>query len=201
MSISSYSELKTALANWLARDDLTSRIPEFITLFESSAGRRLATRRQEISTSVTNTAGTAPLPSDFAERRSLIWVGSKPAILEYTAPEYFMGRWGDRAAGTPVAFTIIGSNILVGPTDSTTLTLDYFATLAALSDSATTNWLLTNYPDAYLFGSLTEAFIFVGDADRAAIWKARADTALDEIIKLDAKTRLPSRVRIDGPVV
>src|SRR6266487_2180870 len=99
MSISSYSELKTALANWLARNDLTSRIPEFIALFESSAGRRLATRRQEVSTSVTNTAGTAPLPSDFAECRSLIWTGSPTAVLEYVAPEYFMGRWGDRVAG------------------------------------------------------------------------------------------------------
>jgi len=35
MAISTYSELKTAVANWLDRSDLTDVIPDFITLAET----------------------------------------------------------------------------------------------------------------------------------------------------------------------
>jgi len=35
MAISTYSELKTAIADWTARDDLTSYIDNFIDLAET----------------------------------------------------------------------------------------------------------------------------------------------------------------------
>ncbi len=202
MSIATFSDLKTSIASYLARDDLTTLIPDFITLFEAFANRKLGVRRAETTTNLTTSSGSVALPSDFMEWRRLQFNSSIPVVLEYTEPNYFYGRWGDRAAGDPVAFTIVGSNILVGAVDdATNYTLDYFATLTALSVSNTTNWLLTNYPDAYLAGSLVEAFIYIGDSDKAAIWKSRRDTAIDEIILLDAKARAPSRIRIDGPVV
>ena len=47
MSISTYSELKTAVANSLARDDLTAIIPDFIQLAEATMSRELETRSQE----------------------------------------------------------------------------------------------------------------------------------------------------------
>ena len=39
MALSTYSDLTTAVANWTARADLTSRIPEFIKLAESDFNR------------------------------------------------------------------------------------------------------------------------------------------------------------------
>src|SRR5437764_302118 len=140
MAITTYATLQTALANWLARDDLTSRITEFITLFESCANRRLGTRQQETTTALTTSSGSVALPSGFRSWRRLTYNSSTPVELEYVHPDYLYGRWGDRAAGTPACFTIVGSNILTGPVDdTTTMTLDYFATLTALSDSATSN--------------------------------------------------------------
>jgi hypothetical protein len=47
MSIGSYAELKTAIANFLARDDLTAQIPMFIQLAEGRMSRELETREQE----------------------------------------------------------------------------------------------------------------------------------------------------------
>ena len=41
MAIGTYAELKTAVANWLDRDDLTDRIPEFIALAEAKMNRNL----------------------------------------------------------------------------------------------------------------------------------------------------------------
>ena len=47
MAITTYAELKTAVANFLARSDLTDRIPEFISMAEARMGRELETRSQE----------------------------------------------------------------------------------------------------------------------------------------------------------
>jgi hypothetical protein len=46
MAIGTYSELQTAVANWLGRDDLTDRIPEFIDLAEARLSRALEPREQ-----------------------------------------------------------------------------------------------------------------------------------------------------------
>ena len=47
MAITTYTELKSAVANHLARTDLTSVIPDFISLAEARLSRELETRDQE----------------------------------------------------------------------------------------------------------------------------------------------------------
>ena len=67
--------------------------------------------------------------------------------------------------------------------------------------SGGTNWLMTNYPDVYLFGTLAEAYGFIGDFDKASMWAARRDAVFDEIDKLDFATKLPSGIRTEMVVV
>ena len=57
MSISTYAELKTAIANFLARTDLTDQIPNFIQLAEARLSRELETRDQEKRANATLTIG------------------------------------------------------------------------------------------------------------------------------------------------
>ena len=59
MAISTYAELKTAIANFLARDDLTNEIDDFIDLAESRISRELETRLQDTRTTLTTTADNA----------------------------------------------------------------------------------------------------------------------------------------------
>ena len=70
MSITTYSELQQAIADWLERADLTARIPDFIALFEATANRRLRLRQQEAVASLTPSAGAAALPADFLGARA-----------------------------------------------------------------------------------------------------------------------------------
>jgi hypothetical protein len=67
MAISTYTELKTAIANFLARDDLTSVIPDFIQLAEATMSRELETRSQEKRATATLTSGDEyiALPTDL----------------------------------------------------------------------------------------------------------------------------------------
>ena len=195
MAITTYAELQSAIASWLARDDLTAYIPDFITLFEAAAARRLKVRLQETTTTLTPSSGVATVPSDYLGHRRVTWTGSPIHDLSYVAPPIYSG-YLDSGAGIPTVFTIEGSSLRVAPSDDTDLTLDYYARTAAVSGSL--NWLFTNHPDAYLFGSLCEANAFNKDVDPAGLWKARRDEVFDEIAKLDFNERQGMAVRVYG---
>ena len=45
MAITNYTELKSSLADWLNRSDLTTVIPDFITLAESQFNREIRNRK------------------------------------------------------------------------------------------------------------------------------------------------------------
>ena len=58
MAIGTYAELQTAVANWLDRDDLTDRIPEFIALAEAKMNRVLRISLMEnVSTALLMSGG------------------------------------------------------------------------------------------------------------------------------------------------
>src|SRR3954469_10493969 len=109
MAITTYAELQTAITNWLDRTDLSSRIPEFIALYESKVNRRLRVRQQITSTTLTPSSGSASLPSDFLEWKRVTWAGSTKQELEYVSPLQFDGIDTDSPSGTPARFTIEGS--------------------------------------------------------------------------------------------
>lgn len=87
MSFSTYADLQAQIANWLARDDLTSYIPDFIRLFECAAARKLKVRLQNTTTTLTPSSGVATLPTDFLGVRRLTWTGSPIQELSYVAPD------------------------------------------------------------------------------------------------------------------
>lgn len=195
MAITTYAELQSSIASWLARDDLTAYIPDFITLFEAAAARRLKVRLQESTTTLTPSSGVATIPTDYLGHRRVTWTGSPIHDLSYVAPPIYSG-YLDAGTGIPTVFTIEGSSLRVAPSDDTDLTFDYYARTAAVSGSL--NWLFTKHPDAYLFGSLCEANAFNKDVDAAGLWKARRDEIFDEISKLDFNERQGMAIRVYG---
>jgi hypothetical protein len=201
MTIASYSDVQTSVLKWIARTtdaDLTAIAPDLITLFESAANRRLRVRQQELSTTLTPSSGIATLPSDYLAWRRVTWTGSTNRELEYVHPSYLHARYPTNPADSPNIFTIEGSSLTVRPSSDTALTFDYYQKIPALSNSNTTNWLLTAHPDVYLFGSLAEAHGFVKDPENLGGWLGRRDQIFDEIERLDARTRGQAAIRVMG---
>jgi hypothetical protein len=192
MALNSYAALQTTVMNWLARpgDTLISgSIPDMIKLFEAEAQRRLKTRWQETTASLLFAAGdsSATLPSDFQMLRSIRLTSNDPILnLYYLTPGQLTHAWAH-------TFTIEGEALrLVEPVEaSTTVTIGYIQGLSELSSLNTTNWLLTNHPDVYLFGVLCEAEPFVGNDERFVLWKMRRDEAFDSIVRADRAARWP----------
>lgn len=199
MSITTFAELKTAAANWLDRQDLSSRIPEFISLFEAQVNRRLRLRPQATTSTITMTAASGTLPTDYLEWKRVTWTGSPTRELSYVTPSALSAFNPNSLSDTPTHFTIEGSTIKVARIDNTSLQLLYSQKVPALSDNATTNWLLTSHPDAYLFGALTMSATFTSDAENGRAWNALTQNILGELWGLDFAQRGTVVQRATGP--
>src|SRR5215467_7303089 len=185
MTIADFSDLQSAIGNWLARSDLGANIPDFITIFEAVAN-------------LTPMSGVAALPDDYLAWRRVTWTGATSRELEYVHPSYLHALYPTAPAGLPRLFTVEGGTLTVAPRDDSALAFAYFRKIPALSNANPANWLLAVYPDLYLFGALAEAQGFIKDADSLALWAGRRNELFDEIERLDAKTRGPAGIRVMG---
>ncbi len=88
MSISADSELKTAIANVVALDDLTDQSPNFIRLAEAGMERELETRSQEKRSTAALTSGDEyiALPTDMREVRQVKLNTDPVTVLTYYSP-------------------------------------------------------------------------------------------------------------------
>jgi hypothetical protein len=193
MALTTYAELQTAVASWLARSDLTATIPDFITLAEAHFNRVLRVRPMEDTETLTPVSGSATLPTDFLAYRRVTWAGDTARELEYMHPSILSATYPDSAEGTPSNFTIEGSTLKVRPSSDEDVTLQYFQKIPALS--GTVNWLFSSHPDAYLFGALAEARGFVMDPEQMSMWMQRRDQALEEVRAVDFAYRGGMSVR------
>lgn len=174
MAITSYAELQTAVANWLGRADLTSRVPEFIALCEAKLNRELRAIDQETkNASFSINDEYVNVPSGFLEARLFqVTANGRRFALKQLSLEQQTNRYKD-GAGTPESFAVVGGQFRFGPIPDTTYTatLIYYTAIVALATSSP-NWVLTNHPDVYLYGSLLEAEGFLQDDNRLPVWKA-----------------------------
>ena len=202
MAIATYSDLQTSVAAWLNRTDLTSLIPDFITLGEARIARELRLRRQVVNTALSTVAGTqsVSLPSDFLEAENLTLSNTTPpGALSVVTPEILDRKYPKAyVTGQPRVYTVVGNNVLFGPTPDAvyTVSLDYYQRWGALSVTPT-NWLLTNHPSVYLFAALAEGAAYLMDDARQALWLQRfAQEAAQLQLMDDAALRSGSAMRV-----
>jgi hypothetical protein len=190
MSITDYASLQSSVASWLARDSLTSVIPDHIALFEARFQRQKRVRQMETHASLTISSQRTALPAGYLEMRALVLQTNPLARLELVTPDFLWSHYAGSETGQPTAFSIIGGEIVVGPVPDASYTadIDYYS-FAPLSASNTTNWLLTQYPDIYLFGTLVESFAYIRNIDGMTVAKARLDEALAELADDDQRAR------------
>ena len=193
MAISTYTELQSAVSNWLAREDLTSRIPEFIALAEAKLNRELFVRQMETrSTTTCDTSDDEPefisLPSDFQSMRRirLSSVTGKPRLTYLSGAQADEYRYGSsNTSGQPSHFTIMGDEIELIPTPDSNYTVEmvYRKNIPAMASNAT-NWLLTFAPDVYLYGALLESAPYIKEDARLAVWGAGFTSAIEGLNRL-----------------
>tara|TARA_Y100000004_G_scaffold58336_1_gene64961 strand:+ start:30 stop:656 length:627 start_codon:yes stop_codon:yes gene_type:complete len=193
MAITTYSELKTAIANWLDRTDLDDRIPEFIQLAEARHRRDFKIRRMETRVTANTIADTEyySLPDNFTAMRNIQLNTDPKTPLEYLTPEQMDRIKGGSTKGKPKAYSIIGNSFQLRPIPDGVYEIEmlYYKYFTALSDSNTTNDMLTYHPDLYLYGSLVEAEPYLQNDKRIQTWAGFYDRAKQDLITTNERDR------------
>lgn len=172
MAISTYTELRTAIADWTHRDDLTTKLDDFIALGEaemlSNPIAPLKVRGEEsLETGTMSTSSRfLALPDRFKEMRSIkVVVDDNRYELRYRTPEQL--RVQD-ITGIPTFYTITSQiEFDITPDDTYTVEMQCLTDLPALTSSNTTNAILTSNPNIYLFGCLWAAAQYGDDFEKA----------------------------------
>ncbi len=193
MAISNYSELQTAVANWLDRDDLTARIPEFIALAEARFNRILRLRSMEAKYTANTVASqrNLALPAGYIQMRNFQVNTSPLTTLSYVTPEIYDRLWGGSTGGTPKFYTILANEVSFGPIPGSVMEVEmlFYKKFDSLSVTTTTNWLITNAPDIYLYGSMLEAEPFIMNDERVPLWATALERAVTDMQEQDNKDR------------
>lgn len=210
-TISNYGELKTAIADWYNRTDLTDRIPDFIGLFESKVNRaemRGVDNFSYIERSVSSGSVELQLSTTFGSaaekevRGISFYDEDNNKILANTSPmklaseEEVLCDQAVLSSGKPTKYFIRGNSVIFnrafdGPY---ILSVSYFYSTDLYSASQTgggddvTNWLLRRHPDVYLYGALHEAAIYLRDPRKAEL-EANAANALASLAEFGERQR------------
>jgi len=189
MPLSSYSDLKTTIANYLGRSDLTAQIPDFIRLAEDRLRRELRIRQmlKVVTASTTGGDATVSLPADFLQIRDIHIDGNPVYSLEYMSPSVFYRNGRTAESGVPVNYTVLASEFIFAPQPDAAYTLKmlYYAKPDYLTDSNTSNVFLANCVDALLYGALAEAEPYLMNDARIPVWASLYDRSIANITQSD----------------
>jgi hypothetical protein len=192
MAITTGAELATAAANWLARADLTSRIPEFVALAEAKLNRSLRTRDMETKNATFSITGEyVAVPAGFLETKSFYLNTNPKKSLSYLPDDAQTDAYG-AGTGTPRFFCVVGGNFRFAKVPDATYssTLTYYTALTSVSaGGSAVNWLLTSHPDVYLYGTLLEAAPYLQDPATAGQWAAAYQAVMEDLRASDMRSR------------
>ena len=193
MAINTYSTLQTAVANWLDRSDLTDRVPEFIALAEATFNRVLRLRAMETTVADATPSGSKEdaLPTGYLQMREIHLTTTPVVSLSYITPEIMYRIRAGSTSGKPNSYTIVGDNILFGPTPDGVYdySMTYYKSFDALADGTQTNWLILNAPDLYLYGTLLQAEPFLMNDERVPLWERGVRQVINDLQNQDDKDR------------
>ena len=196
MAFTNYSDLKTEIANYLGRDDLTSQIPTFIRLAEDRVSRDLRIRQMLKVSQATMTAddNTVALPSDFLAMKDIHIDANPVRILKFQNTSNFFRNARVTDKGVPTMYTLLGSEFQFAPVPDTayTLRMVYYHKPDFLSDSNASNLFLANCPDLLLYGALAEAEPYLMNDERIQTWASLYDRGLASLRASDDDSEYPS---------
>lgn len=184
MALSNYTELQASIADTLNRDDLTTVIPDFIRLAEAQLNRVVRHWRMEDRVIATVDSQYTALPSNFLEPIRMIKTSGNIEILENGGALEIskLREAANDVSGTPRIYVIIDQSFEVFPKPDSDITLEltYYEEIPNLLTN-NTNWLLTYYPDAYLYGSLLHSASYLQEGNRIQEWGALYQAAISAI--------------------
>jgi len=204
MAITDYASLKTTLADYLHRSDLSDVVlSNFVQLGESRLNRKLRLLEQEANATVSLVAGanTVALPAGWQETIDVYYDEDKRHIQPQNLRGLNSQRSFDTTSGRPYLYATTNGTMAfeIFADKNYAIVIDFYKRFDIIADL--TNWLLTTAPDAYLYAALLEAKAYIKKQEDVALWSQGLQTAIDDLNRLDNRTRRNATVRMDSAIV
>ena len=209
MALDNFDNLKASIVAWSKRSDISNLTDDFILIAESemynneSAPLRIRAMEARATAPVSISSRFLALPDSFLQMRRLklnspFGTSTNDTDLTFYAPEQ-MPLSG--LTQIPQFFTVTTQlEFDSTPDQAYTIEMQYLNKLTALSDAATTNFILTNYPTIYLYGSLWALFQYSMEQDVAEYYYQKFLTAIQGANATDQAGRYGAApmVRMEG---
>ena len=196
MALNNFANLKSSIANWLGRTDLTNEINDFVALAEQDFNSKLANNgyNKMINLSTLSVdAEIEDLPTGFLGVASIYVDSSNKSPLQYATPEQAFNMYGSSVTGKPEVYTIINDKMHFYPMPDSTYSvkLYYYKKFDVLTNDTDTNDILTNHSDIYLYGSLYFSHTFIRGIDPTIIqeWLSFYNNGVERVVSLNAKNK------------
>jgi len=194
VAVTTYAELKAAIAVWNPHSDIPGVADDLIDFAEARLSRELRCRRMVTSQTGTLTGGdgTLAVPTDLLEVVELrVGSGTGERTLAKRPLIDLQQRYLSISTGQPEVFAIDGGLFRFGPIPSSgyAYVLRYYQRIPALSITTTTNWLIADAPDVYLFACLVESERFLRNPEGVLAWETMLRQAIDSLVGSDRRGR------------
>jgi hypothetical protein len=192
MALTTYTELKAAVADWLHRTDMTSVIVDCVALAEEKFNQRLRTKFQEtaLASTAINASYQVAIPAGTLAVKQMWSTANPNVMLLAKSLQFVMNR--QYAATTVTNYAGEGSYWRFDGTGTVAGVL--YAVVPPLATNST-NWLLTNYPSLYLNATLAEANLYARDTEAMALFNGLVDLKITEL------NRNAHRDEFSGPLL
>lgn len=197
MAIDTYAKLQSELLDTVNRYDLAADVTRFtpgtiegavkraIRRTEIRVQRRLRVPQMEARTTGTFSTSNDYIaaPSDFLAVKLFYVDGDPIQILSTKNLTQLYADAPTAGAGKPDSFAVSGTRIYIRPKPDSAYTyvLFYFQDIPALTDTNTSNWLLVDAPDVYLYGGMVELTAHLAEDERIQVWKGGLDEAIADV--------------------
>lgn len=200
MTISTYSELQTAVNTWAVRSDSVTQVKEFIALGEARLNRLLGV--VETDATLTGTASSRVISVSSLNMERPISLFIVVADDEYRVQLQADGTFPYvNDPGQPETAAFDGTNINFNrPLDQAYSFRLRYRGRFALSDASPTNWLLTNNPDLYLAATMMWGAGYREDMQMGMVWKTLLDEGIPEVRHQLTQSKRGS-LRVDPAIV
>lgn len=210
MAIDTYATLQSALADTVNRDDLSADVTNFSPAQIEGAIKRaiaystIAIERdliargghksmETITNSLATAAGTETLtlPTGFKGARLFAITSDPYQVLEFVDPNTLFTQYPSLATAKPEKYTLISGVVYLRPIPDAVYStrLIYNAALDVLSDTTTTNWLLTSHHDIYIAAGMVELCIYLENDERLQYWRGFYDQKMNDLMGDDRQVR------------
>lgn len=201
-----YQSLCNKIADQLNRQDLVEAIPDFTVLATARISRDMSRVRhpgsiQRAQASIVD--NYCVLPADFVAPYQLMDQASG-VYVEYLPPDKTKDLIANNTTLAPsqLYYSILGGTLRLHPPPGvsapTLLDLWYYATVPNIDAVTTTNWVLSKYPDLYLYGSLVHSAPYLKADERLDVWEGAYQKILADI-EIEAERALRPQSKLVAP--